>query len=343
MALDETQRKTIYEGDGTVTQFAFSFVVFQPSDIAVYSSTDGGDTESALTFEQDYTVALNSDQDNAPGGTVTLAKAPASGTRIAILSNIPETQPMVLTTHDGFDPRVLNKSADHAVALIQQLNEKVARALSVPATSRKTSGQFCDEILNLAANAEDWANTSASSAAAAAQSAADAKTTLATIKTETDSQIKRVEESGDSQVKRIENVTDGTLANIGISCAEQIWTTTEAVAAGTEITLPKAMFYVVGRKHLRMVWNGEPLLRGTDFNEVGSSDLTSTKISLSFPLTAGDVLMAWTVPLGRGSIDELYSLIQSNSDAIADLSSKVVYKSESTTSSDSSSSSGSGT
>jgi hypothetical protein len=152
-----------------------------------------------------------------------------------------------------------------------------------------------------------------------------------------------VEESGDSQVKRIENVTDGTLANIGISCAEQIWTTTEAVAAGTEITLPKAMFYVVGRKHLRMVWNGEPLLRGTDFNEVGSSDLTSTKISLSFPLTAGDVLMAWTVPLGRGSIDELYSLIQSNSDAIADLSSKVVYKSESTTSSDSSSSSGSGT
>ena len=42
MALDETQRKTIYEGDGTVTQFAFSFVVFQPSDIAVYSSTDGG-------------------------------------------------------------------------------------------------------------------------------------------------------------------------------------------------------------------------------------------------------------------------------------------------------------
>lgn len=87
---------------------------------------------------------------------------------------------MVLTTHDGFDPRVLNKSADHAVALIQQLNEKVARALSVPATSRKTSGQFRDEILNLAANAEDWANTSASSAAAAAQSAADAKTTLAT-------------------------------------------------------------------------------------------------------------------------------------------------------------------
>lgn len=86
------------------------------------------------------------------------------------------------------------------------------------------------------------------------------------------------------------------------------------------------MFYVVGRKHLRMVWNGEPLLRGTDFNEVGSSDLTSTKISLSFPLTAGDVLMAWTVPLGRGSIDELYSLIQSNSDAMRISSSKVVLQ-----------------
>ena len=89
MALDETQRKTIYEGDGTVTQFAFSFVVFQPSDIAVYSSTDGGDTESALTFEQDYTVALNSDQDNAPGGTVTLAKAPAPVSRFCRTSRRP--------------------------------------------------------------------------------------------------------------------------------------------------------------------------------------------------------------------------------------------------------------
>ena len=74
MALDETQRRTLYEGDGTVTQFAFSFVVFQTSDIAVYSSTDGGDTEVQLSFEQDYTVVLNADQDNSPGGTVRLLR-----------------------------------------------------------------------------------------------------------------------------------------------------------------------------------------------------------------------------------------------------------------------------
>lgn len=174
MALDETQRRMLYEGDGTVTQFAFSFVVFQTSDIAVYSSTDGGDTEVQLSFEQDYTVVLNADQDNSPGGTVTLTQAPAAGTRIAITSAIPETQPMVLTTHDGFDPRVLNQSADHAVALIQQLTEKVDRAITVPTTSSKTSGQVRTEILNLAANAESWANSCASSALAAAQSAADA-------------------------------------------------------------------------------------------------------------------------------------------------------------------------
>ena len=48
MALDETQRRMLYKGDGTVTQFAFSFVVFRTSDIAVYSSTDGGDTEVQL-------------------------------------------------------------------------------------------------------------------------------------------------------------------------------------------------------------------------------------------------------------------------------------------------------
>lgn len=332
----QSRRAGPYTADGSVTAFTFAFKVFSSTDVAVYTSGDSGATEEQIASTS-YSVMLNADQEANPGGTVTFSVAPASGTTVAIVSAIPMTQPMVLTNRGGFFPETLNSSADRAIALIQQISERVDRAVTLNATSEKTADQFRDEILNLAANAEDWANTSASSAAAAAQSAADAKTTLATIKTETDSQIKRVEESGDSQVKRIENATDGTLANIGVSCAEQIWTVDEAVAAGTEITLPRAMFYVVGRKHLRVVWNGEPLLRGTDFNEVGSPDLTSTKITLAFPLAKGDVLMAWTVPLGRGSIDELYALIQSNSDAIADLSSKVVYKSES------SSSSGSGT
>lgn len=332
-----------YTGEG-LTSFAFSFKIFEPTDVAVVVASSGEqDTSgSRLTYGTDFAVSMNSDQDTTPGGTVTLKTALTLGQTLSVVSAVPYDQTTQLTNYSRFPPEIINTALDRTVVLIQQLKEAMGRAITVPETSSKTGDQFRDEILNLAANAEDWANTSASSAAAAAQSAADAKTTLATIKTETDAQIKRVEESGDSQVKRIETATDGTLANIGVSCAEQIWTVDEAVAAGTEITLPKAMFYVAGRKHLRMVWNGEPLLRGTDFTEVGSPDLTSTKITLAFPLAKGDVLMAWTVPLGRGNMDELYALIQSNSDAIADLSSKVVYKSEST-SSGSSSSSGSGT
>lgn len=181
-----------------------------------------------------------------------------------------------------------------------------------------------------ASNAQDSADDASKSAATASSALEE----ILRLRTE-------IIETGKTQVELITRLAGNIETLIGVSCSEQIWTATEAVAAGTEITLPKDMFYVVGRKHLRMVWNGEPLLRGTNFNEVGSSDLTSTKITLSFPLAKGDVLMAWTVPLGRGNIDELYSLIQSNSDALADLSSKVVYKSEQAAD-DSSSSSSSG-
>lgn len=274
MALDETRRRTLYEGDGTVTQFAFSFVVFQTSDIAVYSSTDGGDTEVQLSFEQEYTVALNADQDNSPGGTVTLTQAPAAGTRIAITSAIPETQPMVLTTHDGFDPRVLNQSADRAVALIQQLTEKIDRAIAVPTTSSKTSGQFRTEILNLAANAESWANTSASSASAAAQSAADAKDTLATIKTETGTQIDRVTSSGDAQLRKIESAAADAVANIKVPAIAISRVTTNLssdLPAGTSVSVPT---HVVNSSKLQVFLDGVLCLPAEQYTDATVSTIT---------------------------------------------------------------------
>lgn len=321
MALDETQRKTIYEGDGTVTQFAFSFVVFQPSDIAVYSSTDGGDTESALTFEQDYTVALNSDQDNAPGGTVTLVKAPASGTRIAILSNIPETQPMVLTTHDGFDPRVLNKSADHAVALIQQLTEKVDRAIAVPTTSSKTSGQFRTEILNLAANAESWANTSASSASAAAQSAADAKDTLATIKTETDTQIDRLTSSGDVQLQKIESAAADAVANIKAPAIAISRVTTRLISdlpAGTSVSVPT---HVVNSSKLQVFLDGVLCLPAEQY-----TDATVSTITFVDTIPAGHEITAIAYINATDPSDDMTAYIQ----ALGTKLDKAVYEDEKT-------------
>ena len=141
MALDSIERRIVYEGDGSQKDFPFFFVVFKDSDITILRSVSDGRDETVGTVE--YSVELSGNGT----GTVHFAEAPAAGIKIAILSAIPETQPMALTTYDGFDPEVLNDSADRIVALIQQLSEKLSRALLFPATSETDAEQLVSDLL----------------------------------------------------------------------------------------------------------------------------------------------------------------------------------------------------
>ncbi len=141
MALDSIERRIVYEGDGSQKDFPFFFVVFKDSDITILRSVSDGRDETVGTVE--YSVELSGNGT----GTVHFAEAPAAGVKIAILSAIPETQPMALTTYDGFDPEVLNDSADRIVALIQQLSEKLGRALLFPATSETDAEQLVSDLL----------------------------------------------------------------------------------------------------------------------------------------------------------------------------------------------------
>lgn len=329
-----------YIADGRQTAFSFSFKVFAASDVLVYTAlADSYKDEAEQVDPSLFSVSLNAGQDSAPGGTVTFSTPPASGTPVTIISGIPATQPMQLTNRGGFFPETLNDSADRAVALIQQLSEKVERAVKVPVTSTGSPEELTQKLLDAADDAtvvakgyaeqaRASAEESAASASAAAASEASAAEQVGRVTEEADSQIERVVSETDDQVKRIENAADGTLTNLGFSCAEEVWTAESAVESGGEMTLPNGLTYIIGRKHLRMNWNGVELQRGVNFEEVGDRDHVGRKVRVLFPVSAGDELMAWTVALGHGVTDELLPLIQANSDALADLSSKVVYKSE---------------
>ena len=151
MAVDDLSRRVLYVGDGSSTEFAFNFVVFVATDVAVYTKDEEG--EDKLISPSNYTVTLNENQDNNPGGVVKFNSAPADEAVIAVVSAVPETQPMVLTTYDGFDPEVLNKSADRAVSLIQQLSDDVDRAIKLPRTSQKTTAAAYEELAGAAEKA----------------------------------------------------------------------------------------------------------------------------------------------------------------------------------------------
>jgi hypothetical protein len=135
-----TRKAGPFSGNGSTTAFPFSFKVFQASDVLVVQ-TDTTPTDYTLTINTDYTVALNANQDANPGGTVNMTVAPPSGYMLTIGSQVPQVQSVTLTNNGGFYPTVINTALDYLTILVQQLGEKVGRALVMP-FSTNASGQL---------------------------------------------------------------------------------------------------------------------------------------------------------------------------------------------------------
>ena len=129
----ETRRAGPFAGNGSTVAFPFTFKVFTTAQVVVTRTVSGVDT--ILTLTTDYTVTLNSDQDTSPGGTVTMLTAPATGQSLTITSNVANLQPTVLANLGGFYPEVINDSLDRATIQIQQLDERLDRALVIPVSS----------------------------------------------------------------------------------------------------------------------------------------------------------------------------------------------------------------
>lgn len=130
----ELRKAGPFTGNGVTTAFPFSFKVFAATDVAVTVANTQGN-ESALALGADYAVALNADQDAAPGGTVTLAAPLSTGYLLVVSSAVPNLQPTDITNNGGFYPRVIEDALDRHVAQVQQIDEKVGRALKVAITS----------------------------------------------------------------------------------------------------------------------------------------------------------------------------------------------------------------
>nr|DAR05462.1 MAG TPA: tail fiber protein [Caudoviricetes sp.] len=165
MAIEDVARRVTYTGNGSQTDFPFSFVVFNAeTDIKVFRKNP--DEDEKVVPASDFSVTLNADQASNPGGKVVMSVAPGKGVVIAILSNVAYEQTMELTTHDGFDPRTLNKNADRIVAMVQQLIEQTSRALITDPTDTITPRQLRDKLLAAVDDAIAAAGTSKETLAA---------------------------------------------------------------------------------------------------------------------------------------------------------------------------------
>lgn len=207
-----------YVGDGSQTVFTFGFKVFEAADIAVYESDPEG--KDALIDSALYSVFLNDDQDNSPGGTVTLIEPLALGTNLSIISEMDYTQPMVLTNRGGFYPETLNNSADRSTIQIQQLKEKLDRALTVPVTSEETPEDMTNRLLHAQDDAQASADAAEASAKAAEQSKDDAAEILEKVEDASDNADKILPYADDlsTVADNIDSVkaTGGSITNVNI-------------------------------------------------------------------------------------------------------------------------------
>lgn len=335
MSLENSTSKVIYNGNGSTKSFSFSFKVWKADQVKVFLSEQEG-VETDVTSQA--SVALTD-----TGGTVTFATAPAVGTTLAILRQMPFVQEDVYITGTRFDPHEIEDALDIACAERQELKEKADRHLTVPATSTKTPQQVMTELFDIAAQANEYL--------AQAEKIRDDVLELknnanALIVQAGDEQAERVEavgeaevqdvteagtawedtvrNEGQAQIDRLAGYADvGALAE-GLAAAMQVWRLSEDVPAGSTIVLPNELRYIPGHHHLWLSYGGM-VLSPTFYFEVGAPNATSTEIITKISFKAGQELMAWVIPLGKAYEVELTDRIVALEEALADLSRRVVY------------------
>jgi len=169
MTLESSLSKAVFNGNGTATEFAFTFKVWDDDQIAVTVSDPDGYADDVTA---DATIVLDADS----GGTVTYLRDGdplPSGYKLAITRNMPFLQRVDLVSATRFDPQVMEDALDTATAERQELKEQLARAVILPPTSDTTPEQVMESIYqsrDAAAESATAASGSATLAQAWAQS-----------------------------------------------------------------------------------------------------------------------------------------------------------------------------
>lgn len=194
MTMPYSPGRALFEGNGTATEFPFSFKVWGTEQLAVTLTGPDGLSRPA----DGWTARLDEH-----GGSVNYLHKGAplpEGWKLAITRDMPFEQQIDLVSGTRFDAEVIETGLDRATAERQQLLEQLRRAVILPPTSEQQPVRMAEQLLQAekqarasataARNSEEQADQSATlsreraqaaaaSAAGAADSAAQAASSAA--------------------------------------------------------------------------------------------------------------------------------------------------------------------
>jgi len=117
MTVSTTKNAEYAVGNGITTSFPFNFVTLDASHIHVY--VNGSEVTTG------FTVSVNPDQANNPGGSVDFGVAVSSGDEVAIIRVVPLDQLVDYATYGRFPAEVHESALDKLTMLIQQAQNSV--------------------------------------------------------------------------------------------------------------------------------------------------------------------------------------------------------------------------
>jgi hypothetical protein len=126
MAVETTNNRISYSGNGVTTGFSFPYKFLASGDLKVYVRVTATGVETLKTITTHYTVTGAGED---AGGTVTMLVAPAAGETLIIYNDPAATQGVDLVENDAFPAETGEGAWDRAVLLIQRLKDRVDRAV----------------------------------------------------------------------------------------------------------------------------------------------------------------------------------------------------------------------
>ena len=138
MTVSSSTNKVSYSGNGSLTTFAYTFKIFDQSDLVVILRAADG-TETVQTITTHYTVT---GVGSASGGNVVFGSAPASGVTVVILRSQPLTQGLDLVANDPFPAESLEEALDKLVFMTQKHEEELSRAIKGSRTNVIANSEF---------------------------------------------------------------------------------------------------------------------------------------------------------------------------------------------------------
>lgn len=141
MTVSSTTTRNSYSGNGSTTEFAYGFKIFDDDDITVIIRTDATGAETAKTKTTHYTV---SGVGSASGGNVTFTSGnvPTSAQTVVLLRTTARTQLTDYVANDPFPAESHEDALDKLTFITQELEEQLGRSLKVSQTNVIATSEF---------------------------------------------------------------------------------------------------------------------------------------------------------------------------------------------------------